>query len=135
MMLKLCELPDDVRSIAEKGWLSKSVTQLLSTAKDPVIQVQAANDLARTQKDRLITLSGAKNYLRDNFGDSATRLKRERVARLGPGSEFTANWKKFLVRFDSKQFDHFKRIVRDRTEVGVWVEAVDMVMRRTEEAA
>ena len=131
-MLRLCELPDDVRSIAEKGWISKSVCWELLKIEAPEKQIQAANDLARTRPGSQITVSGAKNYIRDNFGDSAGRRRKERVEKFGPGSEYTRNWKKYLVNFTTDQFEHFKKIVRGRTQTEVLAETVDLVMRRAE---
>ena len=128
-MLQLCAMSDDARAIAEKGWISKSVAWEIAKLPNTDQQTQAANDLARTKSGTLITASGAKNYIRDNFGDSNGRLRKERVQKCGTGSAFVANWKKYLVRFSSKQFAHFQRIVRDRTQVDVWAEAVDIVMR------
>lgn len=135
MTLKLCSMSDDARTIAEKGWISKSVAWEISKLPNTDLQTQAANDLARTSRDKLITVSGAKNYIRDNFGDSNRRLSKERVAKFGVGSEFVTNWKKHLVEFSPKQFSHFQRIVRGRTQTDVWVEAVDVVMRAEETAA
>lgn len=132
-MLQLCEMSDDARTIAEKGWISKGVAWEISKLKGEEEQTRAANDLARTQAGKQITVSGAKNYIRDNFGDSATRIRKERVAKFGPGSEFTANWKHHLVRFDCDQFERFKAIVRGRTETDVLAEAVDLVMRRSDQ--
>lgn len=133
-MLRLCEMSDDARTIAEKGWISKGVAWEISKLNDKAQQTQAANDLARTKgEDKLITASGAKHYIRDNFGESANRIRKERVKVYGPGSDYTANWKKYLVRFTADQFENFKDIVRGRTETDVLAEAVDLVMRKGDE--
>jgi ParB/RepB/Spo0J family partition protein len=129
MTLRLCSMSDDARAIAEKGWISKGVAWEISGLPNTDQQTQAANDLARTAKDKQITVSGAKGYIRDNFRDSDRRLKKERVKKFGPGSEYIVDWKKYLVEFSSKEFAHFQRIVRGRTEVAVWIEAVDVVKR------
>lgn len=136
MMLKVANLPEDVRVIAEKGWIGKGVAWEITKLTEPAQQIEAANALARTQgEDRFITASGAKNYIRDNFGDSAGRLRKRRVAELGPNnSDYVRNWKKYLVRFTTDEFERFKKIVRGRTETEVLAEAVDLVCRRSDES-
>lgn len=115
-MLRLCEMSPDARSIAEKGWITKSVAWEIAKLVNHDHQTDAANALARTNNSKLITASGAKHFIRDNFGDSSTRLKRTRIDQFGPGSNsFTANWKKYLVRFSADQFEHFKKVVRGRS--------------------
>jgi ParB/RepB/Spo0J family partition protein len=132
MQLRLTSMSDEARMIAEKGWISKGVAWEISGLKDKEQQTTAANALARTQKDRLITQNGAKSYIRETFLDSATRLRRERKGHFGDKSDYTANWKYHLVRFNCDQFERFKKIVRGRTENDVIAEAVDMVMRRSD---
>jgi ParB/RepB/Spo0J family partition protein len=132
--LQLTRMAEDARRIAERGWISKGVAWEIAKLKDPAQQEKAANDLARTKgSDALITASGAKNYIRDNFGDSAGAMKKQRNATFGLGShsDYAANWKHHLVRFTGEQFDEFKKIVRGRTEIAVISEAVDAVMRES----
>lgn len=130
--LRLCEMSDTARTIAEKGWISKAVAWHIAKLKDPDQQDQAANDLARTQSSKLVTENGAKSYIRDHFQtDSGPKLRRTRVETIG-GSDYAANWKRYLVNFDCEQFERFKKIVRGRTETAVLSEAVDLVMRREE---
>jgi ParB/RepB/Spo0J family partition protein len=128
-MLQLTNMSDDARSIAEKGWISKTVAWEISKLTDKESQTRAANDLARPKRDNLVTQNGAKSYIRDTFKDSARRLRNERQGHFGNKSDYTANWKYFLVRLNSEQFEQFKKIVRGRTENGVLAEAVDCVMR------
>jgi ParB family chromosome partitioning protein len=129
-MLQLCSMSDDARAIAEKGWISKTVAWQIAKLPNAEFQTQAANDLARTKRDKLVSPSTAKSYIADTFGDSKRKLRKERVDRFGPGSDFIANWKRYLVNFDCEQFERFKKIVRGRTETDVLAEAVDLVMRR-----
>lgn len=133
-MLKLCDLPEDVRIIAAKGWISKGVAWEIAKLPNSDAQTEAANALARTNSSKLITVGGAKSYIKDTFGDSKRRLRRQRTQVFGPGSEYVANWKHFLVRFSADQFEAFKAIVRGRTETEVLAEAVDLVMRKDNEA-
>jgi len=130
-MLRLCEMSPDARHIAEKGWISKSVAWHIAKLKDEDQQTKAANDLARTKSDKLITESSAKSYIADNFGDSPGSLRKKRVAVYGD-NEYAANWKKYLVAFNCEQFEAFKAIVRGRTQTDVLAEAVDLVMRKAE---
>jgi ParB family chromosome partitioning protein len=127
-MLQLTAMTDDARLIAEKGWVAKGVAWQIARLKDPEQQTQAANALARPERTKLITESGAKHYIRDNFGDSSSRLRKRRVKIYGD-DQYKSNWKHHLVRFSCDQFEEFKKIVRGRTETDVIAEAVDVVMR------
>lgn len=128
MMLKLCNMSEEARIIAEKGWINKAVAWQISRLTSPAFQTQAANDLARTKSDKRITESGAKHYIQDNFGDSARAFSKKRVKTFGDNN-YTANWKYHLVRFTADQFEQFKKVVRGRTETFMLSEAVDVVMR------
>lgn len=130
--LQLTRMAEDARRIAEKGWISKGVAWEVAKLKDPEQQVQAANDLARTKNDKMITANGALKYIQTTFGDGKRRLQKERVAKFGPGSEYIANWKKYLVNFTADEFERFKTICRGRTDTEVLAETVDLVMRRRE---
>ena len=133
-MLRLTEMSDDARTIAEKGWISKAVAWHIAKLKDADQQTQAANDLARTQSGKLVTENSAKSYIRDNFqADSEQVMRRERRKRQTDGDDFTTNWKRYLVNFSAEQFERFKAIVLARTETALLCEAVDLVMRRETE--
>lgn len=133
-MLKLCEMSPDARQIAEKGWLQKSVAWHIAKLKNEDDQTKAANDLARTKSDKLVTEATAKSYIADNFnGDTFKALRKKRVEIYGD-NDYAANWKRYLVQFTCEQFEEFKAIVRGRTQTDVLAEAVDLVMRKTETA-
>lgn len=131
--LQLTRLADDARRIAEHGWISKGVAWEIAKLKDPEQQNQAANDLARTKADKVVSVHSARSYIGDTFGDRARKLKRDRIGKFGTGDSYTANWKKYLVSFSADQFERFKSIVRGRTQTEVLAEAVDLVMRRSDE--
>jgi ParB family transcriptional regulator, chromosome partitioning protein len=131
-MLKIAAMSPDARNIAEKGWITKAVAWEIAKLKDEDQQTQAANALARTKKEKQISVGGAKQYIADIFGgDTDNALRKSRIAKFGPKShaDFAANWKHHLVRFTAEQFETFKTIVRGRTETAVLAEAVDCVMR------
>ena len=127
-MLKLVSMADDARTIAEKGWIRKAVAWQIAKLPTVEQQTEAANALARTNRDKLITESGAKAYIAENFGDAPGALRKRRVRVYGD-DQYKANWKHHLVRFTGDQFEQFKKIVRGRTETDVIAEAVDCVMR------
>jgi ParB/RepB/Spo0J family partition protein len=129
--LQLTRMAEDARRIAERGWISKGVAWEIARLKDHDQQVEAANALARTRGDKMITASGAQKYIETAFGDGKRRLQKDRVARFGPGSEYVANWKRYLVNFSTEEFENFKSIVRGRYDTQVLAEAVDLVMRRS----
>lgn len=130
--IRLTVMSDEARRIAENGWINKGVAWEISKLTNKEDQTKAASDLARTNKEKLITASGAKHYIADNFGDSAKALRTKRRAAFGSESnkDYAANWKYHLVRFNTDQFEEFKDIVRGRTENAVLSEAVDVVMRK-----
>lgn len=133
-MLNLTKMDDDARRIAEKNWISKAVAWHISKLPNHDDQRKAANDLARTKSSKLVTENGAKSYIRDTFQtDSGPKMRKTRIQQEF-GNDFVANWKKYLVSFDCEQFERFKAIVRGRTETEVLAEAVDLVMRRDEQA-
>ncbi|MEQ1644688.1 MAG: ParB/RepB/Spo0J family partition protein [Pyrinomonadaceae bacterium] len=130
--LRLTTMSPAARDLCEKGWIGKGAAYEISKLKDEDHQTQAANALARTQKEKQITASGAKHYIADNFGDSAAALKKQRISQvMQDDHQYALNWKHHLVRFSMEQFDAFKKIVRGRTENMVLSEAVDAVMRDT----
>ena len=130
--LRLCEMSDEARSIAEKGWISKSVAWEIAKLPDKDQQTQAATATARPSASRLVSVSGVKNYIRDNIlKNSAGSMKKNRVASGGRASSYAQNWRYYLVRFTADQFSRFKDICRGRTETNVLSEAVDIVMRTT----
>lgn len=128
--IRLTTMSDDARRIAENGWIHKAVAWEIAKLPNKDDQTKAANELARTHKEKLITASGAKHYIATNFGDNGTALRRRRIERFGDETSFAANWKHHLVRFSPEQFEAFKKIVRGRTETAVIAEAVDCVMRQ-----
>lgn len=132
LMLQLTAMSDDARRIAEAGWISQAVAFHIARLPHDY-QTKAANDLARTKKNNLVTENGAKSYIRENFQqeDTYKNLRKKRVAKFGPNSssDYAANWKHYLVNFSVEQFEGFKKIVRGRTETAVLSEAVDIVMR------
>jgi ParB family transcriptional regulator, chromosome partitioning protein len=73
MMLRLTSLSDDAQRIARNGWISKAVAWQIAKLPNTDFQTQAANDLARTNRDKLITGSGAKHYI-------SRQLRRQRPA-------------------------------------------------------
>lgn len=129
--LQLAVMSPTARDLCEKGWISRGAAFEIVKLKNEEDQSKAANDLARTNKEKLITQSGARAYIADNFGDSPGAMRKKRVAAHGLGSheDYAANWKHHLVRFTGEQFEAFKKIVRGRTENAVLSEAVDTVMR------
>lgn len=133
-MLRLCKMSDDARRIAENGWITKGVAWEIAKLPDEESQTRAANDLARTKRDKLITASGARRYIDTTFRDGKRRMTKERTKKFGKGSQYIANWKYYLVRFTADEFERFKKICRGRTDTEVIAEAVDLVMRRRDES-
>lgn len=133
--LRLCEMSDEARSIAEKGWISKTVAWEIAKLPDKDQQTQAATATARPSASKLVSVSGVKHYIRNNIlHNSADALRKRRVASGGKGSNYALNWKYHLVRFTPEQFIRFKEICRGRTQTEVLSEAVDLVMRRENES-
>jgi ParB family transcriptional regulator, chromosome partitioning protein len=131
LMLQLTEMSEDAQKIASNGWIRKAVAFHISKLANTDYQSKAANDLARTKRDQLITENGAKSYIRDTFqadSERAMRKKRRSVTKAD-GNDFVANWKHYLVNFSCEQFETFKTVVRGRTQTEILAEAVDVVMR------
>jgi ParB/RepB/Spo0J family partition protein len=133
-LLSLTKMHSEAQRLCSNDWISMRVAFHIAKLTDEEQQSKAANDLARTGgKDLRITENGAKSCIRDTFGDGSRRMRKQRVGMFGSKSDYASNWKYFLVRFTGDQFEHFKKIVRERTETEVLSEAVDLVMRRDED--
>lgn len=129
--LQLARMAGDARRIAEAGWLSKSVALVLSRLPNEEDQNKAANELARTNKSKLVDLRFVRKYLEVNFsGKTGKYQPRRNAIQKANGNDFAANWKKYLVNFESVQFEYWKSIVRGRTDVATLSEAVERVMMR-----
>lgn len=132
MMLKLTSLPKEVQDIARNGWITKSVAWEIAKLPNTDYQIQAAKDLARTKSGNQISANSARFYISEHFGEKPSR-KRSGIAKVNGGNDFVANWKHYLVRFTSEQFEAFKKVVRGRTETNIIAEAVEAVMAGGEE--
>lgn len=127
-LLSLTKMHTEAQRLCSHDWIKMRVAFQIAKLPDEEQQLKAANDLARTGTKDRITEHGAKNYIRDNFGDSAARLRKRRVEETGPNaSDYARNWKKYLVVMTAEQFERFKKVVRGRTETEVLAEAVHMV--------
>jgi ParB-like chromosome segregation protein Spo0J len=130
-MLKLCTLPDDVQALVYGGGISKGVSWELIRLKDSAQQSQAARELAKPEwSDNPTTVSAAKRYIADHFGDRAqTRARRASDApQQTRDKDYCANWKYYLVRFEPRQFLRWRQIVNNRTDTSILAEAVEAVM-------
>lgn len=129
-MLQLTNMSDEARAIAEKGWISKGVAWEIAKLPNTDQQTEAANAMARTQSTKLVTASGAKHFIRNNFRDLPTsdKMRKARVSEYGQ-SDYASNWKYYLIRFTPEQFKHWQTVVHGRTETAILSEAVDIVMR------
>lgn len=126
-MLRLTTMPENAQTACREGKIKKSVAFLIARLPNADVQSQAATDLARSQKGKLIGERAARHYIENTFGKQRKRRQSRVVKEFG--NDFAANWKKHLLDFDAEQFEEFKRIVKGRVEIGVWSEAVDCVLR------
>lgn len=135
-MLSLTKMHGEAQRLAANGFLSKSVALLIARLQNEEDQCQAASDLARTTKTKLVDLRFARKYIEQKIvanGKPIMRTRRNYTQRQN-GNDYIANWKKYLVAFDCEQFERFKKIVRGRTQTDILAEAVDLVMRRNDES-
>jgi ParB/RepB/Spo0J family partition protein len=133
--LSLTRMHGEAQRLAKNGFLSKPVSILIARLSNPEDQCKAANDLARTQKGKLVDIRFARRYVEEKIeanGKPVMRRIRNSIQKQN-GNDYMANWKRYLVNFDHEQFERFKAIVRGRTQTDVLAEAVDLVMRRAEE--
>lgn len=129
--LRLVAMPDEAQTIARNGWISKGVAWEIVKLKTPEMQAQAAKDLARTKPGDQVSASRARFYISEQFGEDGRKPRKNGVQKIA-GNDYASNWKKYLVRFSYDEFERFKNIVKGRTQTDVLAEAVDLVMRRSE---
>lgn len=127
--LQVANMDEEARRLAKEGWLSKAVTWEIARLKTPSQQYLAANALARTKRSSLVSVDATRRYIKEQFGDEAKVRKASK-----PAGYYSTNWKAGLLKFDGDQFEDFKRIVRGRTDMNAWAEAVELVLQKEEEA-
>ncbi|HQU82981.1 MAG TPA: ParB/RepB/Spo0J family partition protein [Pyrinomonadaceae bacterium] len=128
-LLLLTKMSKEAQDAANKGELGKMVAVRIARLPNHDLQDQAAKDLRRKNRDKLVSDRFARNYFQENFGERQVRMPKKTKIQKSFGNDYQANWKKYLVRFSVEQFEYFKSIVKGRTETGVLAEAVEVVMR------
>lgn len=132
--LKVTQMSPSAQDACNKGEISKSVAWQISKLPNKEHQTQTATDLRRSEKSNLITERTAKQYIEENFGDKRVFRPKRNYSQKIAGNDFQTNWKKYLVNFTGEQFEHFKRIVKGRTDTHTISEAVEVVMIKMTEA-
>lgn len=127
--LQLCGMPEEVKEAMRNGWVTKGVAWEIARLPMREYQITAATGLARKQREKMISLSRAKFFIGETFGNKKREKKTSEINQNV--SEYELNWKKYLVNFTNEQFESFRRIVRGKTETAKIAEAVDLVMRRS----
>jgi ParB/RepB/Spo0J family partition protein len=129
--LSLVRMDDEAQRMAANGFLAKPVAMLIARLPNHEAQNQAANDLARTNRTKLVDIRFARRYIEEKIQSNGMPQIRQRknATQKAEGNDYCANWKRYLVRFTTDQFEYWKSIVKGRTETAVLSEAVDVVMR------
>ena len=130
--LALCKMPPPVVEAMQNGWISKGVAWEISRLPNAEYQTKAAADLSRKARDKMVSLSRVKFYISETFGEKSRVRKNRNAIQKQNGSDYEANWKKYLVNFNAEQFESFKRIVRGKTDTKSLAAAIDWVMRKSE---
>ena len=135
--LSLTKMSPAAQDAAEKGELGKEVAIYIARLKNPDNQTKAAMDLRRSDRSKLISGRTARKYIKETFGakpDEQPKIKRNRIQKQH-GSDYQANWKKYLVKFSAEEFLFFKESVNGRTETAALAEAVEWVMTSKQQSA
>jgi ParB/RepB/Spo0J family partition protein len=135
--LSLCKLPDNAKKAIEEGRLSTAVAFRIARLSTEEMMFEAAEDLASPEwsTDRITDAAAAK-HIAEKFGERAQRRPLGKRSTLGKraamgdkaATDFTDNWKSYLVRFSAEQFLRWKQIVRGRVDNTTLAEAVQVVM-------
>jgi ParB family chromosome partitioning protein len=128
-MIKLTNMAPAAQEAARKVQISKSVAFHIARLPHPDYQKQAALDLKRDHKDKLITEWTARKYIQKNFPDTGLCRPRKSKLEKAEGNDFEANWKKYLITFNCRQFEQWKQILKGRIDTQSFSEAIGMVMR------
>lgn len=118
-------------AIAEKK-VTKTVAVMIADLPESD-QVTATRALERTTNR--VTPTKAKTYIERIFPPKKPQEPKE-TKTVAPKREKKktaatdlGNWKTAILTFDCREFSAFKGIVKDRTDVTVWAEAADIVIR------
>lgn len=132
--LLLTKVPDEVQSIFQAEEINSEVAVLIAKRlSDPMDQIAAARALRRSKKDKRIQRRSAEAYLAETFGVKSAidrRLKKQSKASKIQ-TDYRKNWKKYLVRFDERQFTLWKKWVAGRIDTEILADAVENVMLET----
>lgn len=128
--LQLTAMSEDAQRIAAAEWITLGCAQLISRLPNQEWQTKAANDLARTKKDKRVDVRFVRKYLFENFGTEplTSREPRRNHIQKTNGHDYSANWKKYLINFSTLQFEYFKSIIKGRTDTQAFAESVEQVM-------
>lgn len=127
-LLSLLKMGKIAKEAAINEEITKTVAVKIARLPTEEKQNQAAHDLRRKSKDKLVSIRFANKYFQNNFGERQVTLRRRNKIQKQNGNDYYANWKKYLVNFSSQQFEYFKAIVRGRIETNIIAEAVEQVM-------
>lgn len=129
MMLKLTDMSETAQAACARGEIGKSVAFIIAKLPTHDQQAKAAVDLRRDRADKLIGERAARHYIEQSFGeDRYVRAPKKSRVQREIGHDYGANWKKNLLTFDAKQFEHFKKILNGKTETAAFAAAVEQVM-------
>ena len=121
----------EVHDALERNLIYRAVGLLISALDTPEKQIVAVNALKRDNPAFMVKAKEAENWINNHFGVAPKAQPKGRFTpkpQTNGGGRFASDWKYYFVRFSPEQFEKFKEIVRSRTEIQVWIEAVEEVM-------
>lgn len=119
----------EVHDALERNLIYRQVGLIISALDTPEKQVTAVNALRRDKVAYLVKAKEAENWINNHFGVAPKKLPKGSFApKNNGGGRFASDWKYYLLRFSPEQFEKFKEIVRSRTDIQIWIEAVEEVM-------
>lgn len=133
--IKISKAVPELHDALEKNYVTRVVGLLIAALDEPEKQIKAVAALKRTNPAHVVKKLDAERWISKIFGAQVKRKPYEsRSGKAAPG-RFASDWKYYLVRFSSEQFENWKSIVRNRTETEIFAEAVEAVMLEEKAAA
>lgn len=126
--LALARMPEETHDALMNNHLTKGVAWEIAKLPNPDYQKEAVAALARKSAGKMIVLSTAQKWINERFGEDNRKVKQKNGIQKAVGNDHGANWKKYLLTFDCRQFERFKTICRGRTDTETMSQAVEVVM-------
>lgn len=120
----------EVHEALDKNQIVRAVGLIISALDSYEKQITAVNALKRDNPAYLVKAKDAENWINNHFGVAPKGQPKGRFTPKPQTSagRFASDWKYYFLRFSPEQFDKWKTVVKNQTDIQIWIEAVESVM-------